>query len=155
MLKQGNGYLLTDNSLRIKFDDLYVGLQQITKTMNKSDRIVQWVHTLESGEYKKGIGALHPTRNKYCCLGVCALIMGQKMIPGPVDDGNYKPIIEHLSLPPLKTDLTSPIINANDVLYRIDNDFKGLIVWIKSQIDTLWPDKRLSRHIKHKLGITG
>lgn len=30
----------------------------------------QWIQALRSGEYKKGRGALRPTRDTFCCLGV-------------------------------------------------------------------------------------
>jgi hypothetical protein len=29
-----------------------------------------WVEALRSGKFKKGKGALHPTKGTYCCLGV-------------------------------------------------------------------------------------
>jgi hypothetical protein len=37
----------------------------------------KWVAALRSGEFKQGEGCLYDERtNSYCCLGVCAVLMG-------------------------------------------------------------------------------
>ena len=45
------------------------------KAMNENARA--WVTALRSGEYKQGKGALHPTKNTYCCLGVACELYRQ------------------------------------------------------------------------------
>ena len=37
--------------------------------MNKEIKKL-WIDALRGGEYKKGIGELHPSEDTYCCLGV-------------------------------------------------------------------------------------
>lgn len=39
----------------------------------------RWVEALCSGEYKKGIGGLHPTEDTYCCLGVLTDLYNKEM----------------------------------------------------------------------------
>ena len=43
--------------------------------MNENARA--WVAALRSGEYEQGKGALHPTKNTYCCLGVACELYRQ------------------------------------------------------------------------------
>ena len=43
--------------------------------MNENARA--WVAALRSGEYKQGKGALRPTKNSYCCLGVACELYRQ------------------------------------------------------------------------------
>jgi len=53
----------------------------------KRSKALELARALESGKYKQGSGALHPTARTYCCLGVACRVAGKKFT---VQSGEYR-----------------------------------------------------------------
>jgi hypothetical protein len=59
--------------------------------MNKNMR--KWIKALRSGEYKQGCGALRPSKDKFCCLGVlCDVYRKESKQGGWVTPGDGVPM---------------------------------------------------------------
>lgn len=54
-----------------------------------------WAEALESGEFKQGTGSLHPTQDRYCCLGVLCVLAGRDGVQAEWrnDDEDLPPVV--------------------------------------------------------------
>ena len=92
-----------------------------------------WMKALRSGKYKKGLGALHPTDDTFCCLGVLAKIQGKK-IPVDMTQSHLPPNLARKAGLDLDIQINLARRNDGSMPFKRKHSFKKIADWIEKNL---------------------